>query len=211
MDRGQTPQCRSFRTVPAIKAALCLAVALLALSAPGMAAGEPQAVVAYVGAQGMATLAPNVAPAQRTARLRELFANYFDVGHIAAFALGRYRDIASPQQQEEFSRLYQDYTVEAYGARLNQIGAAPIRITAVRPYGDEVIVASEIVRPDGSRVPVDWYLVDRHGRYKITDVVIGGTSMKVAQRNEFARWIQSNGGRFDALLAVMRQEIARMR
>jgi ABC-type transporter MlaC component len=35
--------------------------------------------------------------------------------------------------------------------------------------------------------------------------------MKVTQRDEFARWIQNNGGRFDALLAVLRQQIAQGR
>jgi hypothetical protein len=35
--------------------------------------------------------------------------------------------------------------------------------------------------------------------------------MKIALRDQFASWIQSNGGRFDALLAVMRQQIAETR
>jgi phospholipid transport system substrate-binding protein len=60
-------------------------------------------------------------------------------------------------------------------------------------------------------VQIDWYLVNRGGDYKITDLSIGGISMKVTQRDEFARWIQNNGGRFDALLAVLRQQIAQGR
>ena len=58
---------------------------------------------------------------------------------------------------------------------------------------------------------IDWYLVNRGGDYKITDLSIDGISMKVTQRDEFARWIQNNGGRFDALLAVLRQQIAQGR
>ncbi len=177
----------------------------------GSAAQDPQAVVRYVGAQGMATLAANISPAQRIALLRELFANYFDAGHLAAFALGRYRVIATPQQQQEYFRLYQDYTVASYSAQLVQIGAAPFQITGSRPYGPQTAVSSEIARSDGSRTRIDWYVVDRHGRYKIADVNIAGRSMKVAQRDEFARWIESNGGRFDALLAVLRQQIAQSR
>jgi ABC-type transporter MlaC component len=60
-------------------------------------------------------------------------------------------------------------------------------------------------------VQIDWYLVNRGGDYKITDLSIGGISMKVTQRDEFSRWIQNNGGRFDALLAVLRQQIAQGR
>jgi phospholipid transport system substrate-binding protein len=175
-----------------------------------MAARDPQFVVNHVVAQGLATLAPNVAPAQRNAQMRQLFAEYFDVGHIAAFALGRYRAIATPQQQEEFYRLYEQYTVAVYTSQLARIGAAPVRLTGTRPHGKEIIVSSEIVRPDGNPIQVDWYLVNRHGKLKISDMVIAGNSMKLGQRNEFAQWIQSNGGRFDALLAVMRQEITRL-
>jgi phospholipid transport system substrate-binding protein len=45
------------------------------------------------------------------------------------------------------------------------------------------------------------------GRYLITDVVVGGVSMKVTQRDEFAAIIQRNGGRPEALLAALRQQL----
>jgi ABC-type transporter MlaC component len=43
----------------------------------------------------------------------------------------------------------------------------------------------------------------------VSDVTIGGVSMKVALRDQFASWIETNGGRVNALLVVMRQQIAR--
>jgi len=58
-------------------------------------------------------------------------------------------------------------------------------------------------------VQVDWHLADNGGQYRVTDVAIGGISMKVALRDQFASWVANNGGRFNALLAVMRQQIAR--
>jgi phospholipid transport system substrate-binding protein len=205
----QTLIRRWLRALVAAGMALALSVAP---SGRGLAVeNDPQAVVGYVGAQGMATLGPDVSSAQRIARLRELFAQYFDVGHIAAFALGNYRRRATPQQQQEYDRLYQEYTVEAYSTQLGQIGAAPFRVTGSRPYGEQAVVTCEIGRPGGSPFKIDWYLVKRHGKYKIADVSIGGTSMKVTQRDEFARWIENNGGRFDALLAVLRQQITQPR
>src|SRR5918997_1132192 len=44
-----------------------------------------------------------------------------------------------------------------------------------------------------------------------TDVVVGGVSMKTTQRAEFASIIQRNGGQPDALLAVLRQQLAQSR
>jgi phospholipid transport system substrate-binding protein len=143
--------------------------------------------------------------------LHELFARYFDVDGSAEFALGRYRNTATPQQQQEFFRLYGEYTVRTFGAQLGQIGAAPFRVTGRRSSGRQAVVTTEISRPDGNRVELVWSLINRHGNFKITDLSVGGESMRVTQREEFSRWIQNNGGRFDALLAVMRQQISQMR
>jgi phospholipid transport system substrate-binding protein len=159
----------------------------------------------------MAAVGPNNPPTQRTAQLRNLFATYFDVGHTAAFTLGRYRALATPQQLQEYNRLYEEYTAASYGAQLAQVGTASFQIAGSRPYGDQIVVASDITRPGGNPIRVDWYLVNRHGKYKIADVNIGGSSMRLTQRAEFAHWIESNGGRFDALLAVLRQQIAQTR
>jgi phospholipid transport system substrate-binding protein len=201
----QIPRRCLLRALSATVIALAFAGAL---SGRGMAAGEdPQTVVRTVGTQGLAMVGPNTPPAQRTAGLRQLFATYFDSGHIAAFALGRYRSIATPQQQEEYFRLYEDYTAASYGAQLAQVGTAPFQVTGSHAQGAETIVNSQIIRSGGSAVSIDWTVVNRHGKNKITDVNIGGSSMKVTQRNEFAQWIENNGGRFDALLAVLRQQI----
>jgi phospholipid transport system substrate-binding protein len=189
-----------------------MALALVvALPGRGTAAQDPQAVISYVGTQGMAAVGPNISPAQRTAQLRKLLQDYFDVPGIAEFVLGRYRSSANPQQQQEYLGLYRDYTVHAYDTQLGQYGAAPFRVTGSRSGGEQTVVTSEIIRSGGSRVQIDWYLVNRGGDYKITDLSIDGISMKVTQRDEFARWIQNNGGRFDALLAVLRQQIAQGR
>jgi ABC-type transporter MlaC component len=180
------------------------------LSRHATALGDPQAVVSYVVAQGMATLGPNVPQAQRDAMLRGLFDRYFDGDASAEFALGRYRSVATPPQQMEFFRLYAEYTVRTYGERLNQIGTSPFRVTGGRSNGRQAMVTSEVTRPGGNRIEVVWSLTNRHGNFKISDLSIGGESMRLAQREEFSRWIQNNGGRFDALLAVMRQQISQM-
>jgi phospholipid transport system substrate-binding protein len=70
------------------------------------------------------------------------------------------------------------------------------------------VVTSEIVRSNGAPVGVDWYLINLGGQWKITDVYVGGVSMKVTQRDEFASIIQRNGGRVEALLQQLRQKLA---
>lgn len=172
------------------------------------AAQDARSFVATLGQEAIQVLGPNVPAAQRLARFRQLFHADFDVPGIGQFVLGRYWRAATPQEQQEFLGLFQEYIVRAYSARLSEYAGEPFRVLGARPNGDETIVSSEIVRSNGSPVIVDWHLINRGGRFLITDVYVGGVSMKVTQRDEFSSIIQRNGGRVDALLAQLRQKLA---
>jgi phospholipid transport system substrate-binding protein len=186
-----------------------LALSLLWCMAPREAAAQdPRAFIHALGTQAIEVLGPGVSPAQRLARFRTLFNEDFDVPGIGRFVLGRYWRTATPQQQQEFLELFQEYVVRTYSARLGEYGGEPFHVTAARPHGAETIVTSEIIRPQGGRIEVSWYLVNRDGRYKIADIYIGGVSMKVTQRDEFAAVIQRSGGRVEGLLSQLRQKLA---
>jgi phospholipid transport system substrate-binding protein len=172
-------------------------------------AADPAALIADLGTQGIQSLGQAATSAERIARLGTLFRQDFDINGIGLFALGSYRRAATPAEQQEFFRLYPEFTVRAFHARLNNYQGAPFRVTGRRTFGNETVISSEILPPSGGRVPVDWYLADNGGQYRVTDVNIGGMSMKVALRDQFASWIETNGGRVNSLLAVMRQQIAR--
>jgi phospholipid transport system substrate-binding protein len=189
--------------------ALIVLTRLLAAAPAG--AQDAQAFVAQLGNQAIQVLGPSVSPAQRVARFRQLFRDDFDVPGLGQFVLGRYWRTATPEEQQEFLRLFQEYIVQAYAARLGEYGGEPFRVTGSRPSGDETVVSSLIERANAGRVQVDWYLINRGGAPKITDVYVGGVSMKVTQRDEFSSVIQRNGGRVDALLAQLRQRLAAAR
>jgi phospholipid transport system substrate-binding protein len=171
-------------------------------------AQDARAFVGTLGREAIEVLGPHIPPAQRLARFRELFSNDFDIPGIGRFVLGRYWRIATPQEQQEFLGLFQEYIVRAYSTRLSAYGGEPFRVAGSRTNGEETIVASQIFRADGSRIAVDWYLLNRGGRFKITDVYVGGVSMKVTQRDEFASVIQRSGGRVAGLIAQLRQKLA---
>ena len=183
-------------------------VLALVLTLPRQAnAQDARSFIATLGEQAIQVLGPGVPEVQRQARFRELFRDDFDLPGIGQFVLGRYWRVATPQEQRDFLSLFQEYLVRAYSARLGQYGGEPFRVTGVRPNGEETVVTSEIVRRNGAPIEVDWYLTGR-SPYKITDVYVGGVSMKVTQRDEFASVIQRNGGRVDALIAQLRQKLA---
>lgn len=184
-----------------------LVLAITAAAPRATAAEDPRAFINTLGTRAIEVLGPAVAEQQRLARFRELFHNDFDIPGIGQFVLGRYWRAANPQEQQEFLRLFQEYIVQAYSARLGQYGGAPFRVTGSRQTGNEIVVTSEILRAGGAPIQVDWFLIDQGGRYLITDVYVGGVSMKVTQRDEFASVIQRNGGQVSALLAQLRQKV----
>ena len=178
-------------------------------AAPRHAVAQDQGAAGFIqnlGSQGLQMLrAPE---AQRVASFRRLFENDFDIPEISRFVLGQYARSMPPQQQQEFVGLFGDYIAHAYAVRLAPYAGAPFRVTGTRPYGGETVVASQAYKPGGGQpTEIDWHVMGQGGRYKVTDVVVDGVSMKATQRSEFASIIQRNGGRPEALLAAMRQQL----
>ncbi len=178
------------------------------LMAPGSdAAPDPRAFVDDLGNHGIQALGSGVPQAQRIARFRELFQSDFDIPGIGRFAIGRYWRAFTPEQQQEFLSLFKEYTAVAYADRLKEYGGAQFHVTGVQNSGDEVIVSSEVVRDSDKPVQIDWHLIEDGGQLKVSDVYVDRISMKITQRDEFAKVIENNGGRADALLAVLRQKL----
>jgi phospholipid transport system substrate-binding protein len=173
------------------------------------AAADPAAVIDNLGNRALEVLGKNATPAQRVARFHELFRQDFDVPGIARFVLGRYWKTATPEQQEEFVRLFEDYIALVYSSQLAAYSGETLKVTGSRTNAEGAVVSSEIIRPSGTPpVKVDWHLTDRNGAYKISDVTVEGISMAVTQRSEFASVIQRSGGQLEGLIAQLRQKTA---
>jgi phospholipid transport system substrate-binding protein len=148
-------------------------------------------------------------PAIRQERFRELFQADFDCPGIARFVLGRYWRNASEEEQQEFVKLFGDYVVFVYTARLSNFGGEAFKIRGSRSDGDGVLVSTDITNPGGtSPLRIDWRLVSDDGSFKINDLIVEGVSMMVTQRSEFASVVQRNGGQVRGLIAMMREKTA---
>ncbi len=203
---------RSLLTTAAILFAGTLAPAIPA------AANDPAAFVGNLGTQLEAAV-NTATPAQRLAGFRELLDEDFDVPDLGRFVLGRFWRVFTPSEQQEFMGLFENYVVLAYSDRLSEYAAdgGTLRVTRSRPDPDGAIVSSEITRgsgawnggtPTGQPIEIDWRLTGRDGFYKVSDVIIDGLSMAANGRSELEGVVERNGGRAQAILAVMRQQIA---
>lgn len=57
---------------------------------------------------------------------------------------------------------------------------------------------TEIIRPDGPKVSVDYLLTNRSGEWKVYDVIIENVSLVVTYRSEYSAIIKRDG--MDGLL-----------
>jgi phospholipid transport system substrate-binding protein len=191
-----------------VLAAFLLLTATAATAAPAATAEtDPLAFIRELGRQALDVLSHKSSQSVRQERFRELFQANFDEPVIARFVLGRYWRVATPAEQQQFQKLFEDYVVFAYAARLSDYGGEIFKVTGDQPDGDGYIVASQIVRQNGEPpLKIDWRLINDNGALKISDVVVEGVSMAVTQRSEFASVIARNGGSVNGLLTLMREK-----
>ena len=188
---------------------------LILIATPALAAApsvNPTDAVGFMNQlwnQAAELLTKKTDTAIRQARFRQLFHEDFDSAGIARFVLGRYWRSASQEEQQEFVKLFEDYVVFVYTARLASFGGEIFKVRGSRSDGDGVIVATDVISP-GSASPlrIDWRLVNDSGAYKINDVIVEGVSMAVTQRAEFASVVQRSGGQLRGLIALMREKTA---
>ena len=186
--------------------ALLLSAGVLAAPSRAAAQADPVAFINELGVQAIQVLGPSVGPGARVQRFRELFGAYFDLPRIGRFVLGRYWNVATPEQQQQFLGLLREYPAHAYAGRLAQYAGDKFAAVSAQPRGDETIVLSEITRNDGNKIRVEWHLMNEGG-WKITDAYVAGVSMAVTQRDEFASVIQQGGGQVQYLLDRLRQKL----
>lgn len=183
-----------------------------------MTGTDPATFINNLGKQ-LRVVSSCASPDQKLAGFRELFREDFDVPGLSRFVLGRFWRILTPSEQQEFLGLFENLVVLTYSERLLEYaeGGGGLRVISSRPELDEVIVSSELTRETGSwaghgpmphPIRVDWRLSAHEGMYKVNDVIIEGLSMAANGRSQLEGVVERNGGRAQAILAVMRQQTA---
>ena len=190
-------------------------VLLTGATAPSIPAGagmDPAAAFINNLGDQLQAVTSTTSREQRLAGFHQLFLDDFDVPGLGRFVLGRFWRIFSPSEQQEFLGLFENYVVLTYSEKLSDYtedGGRP-SVIGCRPDPGGAMVSSKIIRGSSANQPiqVDWRLTAQNGSYKISDIVIDGLSMAANGRSQLEGVVERNGGRPQAILAVMRQQIA---
>lgn len=190
----------------------------LALAACGPAwadsADEARAFIQDLAQKAIATVADKqLADDARNDRFRRLFVSSFDIPEIGRFVLSRYWRKATPDQQKEFLKLFEETTVLTWARRFKDYNGERLVTLAANREGEAGwVVESQIIRAQGPPIPVQWRVHQvKDGPLLVTDIVPEGASMALTHRQDYSAAMQSNGGDVDALLSSMRAKIDQLR
>jgi phospholipid transport system substrate-binding protein len=186
-------------------------VILALIVAPAMTAaaatGPASKFINQLGSDALRMLAEKATPDKREAEFRRLFLKNFDVDTIARFVTGNYWRSANDAQRAEFRKLFEDYVVSAYVARLSAYSGEQFQVKDEVAAGDDIVVNSTIVRPSGPPVRVEWRVRSGSDGPRIIDVIVEGVSMAITQRSEFAAVMQQGGKGLASLNEKLRAKL----
>ena len=165
-----------------------------------------RAFITQLGKETVATLQPNVSAPQKAAKMEEILRRGFDFPTIGRFVLGRYWNTATPQQREEYMKVFADFVSKSYSKRLAEEAAVSgFNIGSIRDLGEgDFLVQTSITRPSGPPLNYEWRVRTAGGNTKIVDVVVEGVSLLVTQRSDFTSVAGQNG--VDGLIASLREK-----
>lgn len=132
--------------------------------------------------------------------VREVVFPLLDRERTAQWVLGANWRTATPAQREQFIAQFSDLLLRTYGTALRQYDSETLNYlpTQVPAGANRVTVRTQVIRPDGPKVSVDYLLTNRSGEWKVYDVIIENVSLVVTYRSEYAAIIKRDG--MDGLL-----------
>lgn len=185
-----------------------LTVIFLIFSSPALAQEAPQVFLANLTEEAM-TLAgtANISDQDRTRRFKEIFQRAFAVQDISQMVLGRHWRAATPEQKQEFQRLFEDLLVVTWSRRFKDYHGEKLTVDAtIQGQDQDILIASHIDRPGQDPIHVDWRLRAGADGYHVFDIKVEGVSMVMTYRSEYQSVL--SGGGVETLLGLLRKKIA---
>ena len=141
-------------------------------------------------------------PEQRRAEVRKIAEGIFDYPDTARRALGPHWSARSPQEQQEFAKLFADLLDRAYVSKIELYQGERVRYVGETADGDEATVKTVIATKKSSDIPVDYRMHRKDGRWLVYDVIIEGVSLVSNYRTQFNKVVQTES--YDALVQRLR-------
>ncbi len=147
---------------------------------------------------------------QKASQLRGLVNQIVAVDQVGDYVLGRYINVATPAQKQQFETLFHQLLSYNITYQIKAYQGVSFKVNSATPQGNDVLVDTTVTAPDKAPADVGWVVEDVSGQPKIIDVIVAGTSLRITTRNDYAGVITDHGGQVSALLTAMQSQITKI-
>lgn len=187
-----------------------LTCAVGAAHAQAPSPAQAQAFITQAGNELVDIVNGDASASQKSAQLHQLVSQIVNVDEVATYVLGRYNNIATPAQKQQFHDLFRQLLSYNITYQIRSYKGVSFVVDGTTPQGDNTIVNTTISSPGKAPAAVGWVVQNNAGQMKIIDVIAAGTSLRITTRNDYAGVIADNGGQVSALLNAMQMQIKKI-
>jgi phospholipid transport system substrate-binding protein len=130
---------------------------------------------------------------ERRQKIRAIADEVFDWQETGKRALARHWEGRSPQEREEFSKLFADLLERSYVGKIEGYSGEKILYEKETVDGDRAEVRTKLVTKAGTQIPIDYQMQKAGDRWRVYDVKIENVSLVLNYRSQFNRIIQQSG------------------
>lgn len=192
-----------------LRRTLLAAAPLVLLAAPPALAQSSQEAAAFVQTLGHELTAIVNGPGskeQKSDALTRIIDADVDVPGVARFVLGRFWRVATPQQQQEYEKLFRRVLILSITDKIGEYEGVHFTVGRTTPRAEGQVVSTTIAGPKKAPANVDWVVNDVNGRPKIVDVIAEGTSLRLTQRADYTSFLTQHNNSVQALLDALRRQ-----
>ena len=162
------------------------------------------------GQQLQSIINSSASQAQKADQLRQLVNSIVAVDQVGDYVLGRYLNVATPQQHAQFQQLFHQLLSYNITYQIKAYQGVSFIVNSAAQQGNDMVVDTTITSPGKQPADVGWAVDEIGGSPKIVDVIVAGTSLRITTRNDYSGVITDNGGQVSALLNAMQGQITRI-
>jgi ABC-type transporter MlaC component len=138
-------------------------------------------------------------------KCRHLLAWAFDVRAMARIALGDAWPKATDSERRGFYDAFENGLVRVYVRRVEANRGMTLLFVGTRPQsGGHQLAATRMIFPEKPERTWIWRLRPSGRSWRVIDVLTNGASLLQAERRKYARVLEANKGRIDALIEFIR-------
>jgi phospholipid transport system substrate-binding protein len=198
------------RSPPAANRAAIAAAVLLILACLSPASGEAATSADtirrfYDALVGTMREGSSLGAQGRYARLAPVIEQNFDLPYMTRMAVGPSWGRLSKDKQQEATSAFAREIAATYASRFAHYSGQQLQVTGEQKRDAGAVVDSQIVRADGSVVPIRYLMREEEDGWRVADIYLSGTISELAtRRSEFASVLRRDG--IDGLIAALNRK-----